>query len=104
MNRGDVYDVALPIGHRPAVITTRDRAIPLLANVAVVAITSRIRGLPTEVPLGSKHGLDHDCVANCDNVFTIPKQALKPRRGALGPEEIAQLDSALRIALGLDLD
>ena len=83
-------------------MVTRDRAIPLLGNVTVVAVTSTVRGLPTEVPLGTPHGLAGDCVANCDTVYTIPKDALGSRRGALGPEERRALDDALRIALELD--
>ncbi len=102
MNRGDVYDAELPGGRRPAVIVTRNGAIPFLRNVCVVAITSRTRDLPTEVPLGRAQGLARDCVANCDNLFTIPKRALAQQRGTLGPEEVRRLDGALRIALGLD--
>jgi mRNA interferase MazF len=83
-------------------VVTRDRAIPLLSNVTVVAVTSTVRGLPTEVPLGAAHGVSHDCVANCDTVYTIPKDVLDHRRGALGPEERRALDDALRIALELD--
>ena len=84
------------------VILTRDRAIPLLANVTVVAVTGTVRGLPTEVPLGKEHGLARDCVINCDNVFTIPKSALGGRRGELDPEASARLREALIVALGLD--
>ncbi|MCZ7588081.1 MAG: type II toxin-antitoxin system PemK/MazF family toxin [Gaiella sp.] len=102
MSRGDVYDAALPGGSHPAVIVTRDRAIPLLRNVCVVAVTSRVRNLATEVPLGTENGLARDCVANCDNLFTIPKQALDRRRGTLGPDQARRLNEALRIALELD--
>jgi mRNA interferase MazF len=102
LNRGDVYDTALPGGRHPAVIVTRNRAIPHLRNVSVVAVTSKIRGLPTEVSLGPPQGLARDCVANCDNLFTIPKRALERRRGSLGPEEVHQLNAALRVALELD--
>jgi mRNA interferase MazF len=102
VNRGDVYDATLPGGTHPAIIVTRDHAIPLLRNVTVVAITSRIRGIRTEVALGTRQGLARDCVANCDNIFTIPKRALDTRRGALGAPERRQLDAALRIALELD--
>jgi mRNA interferase MazF len=102
VNRGDVYDTMLPGSRHPAVIVTRDRAIPHLRNVSVVAVTSKIRGLPTEVSLGTRQGLARDCVANCDNLFTIPKQALDRRRGTLGPEEKHQLNAALRVALELD--
>ena len=102
MNRGDVYDVEVPGGRHPAVIVTRDRAIPLLRNICVVAVTSRIRSLPTEVPLGRAEGLARDCIANCDNVFTISKRALERQRGSLGPEQVRRLNDALRIALELD--
>ena len=102
MNRGDLYDAETAGGPHPAVIVTRDRAIPYLRNVCVVAVTSRVRGLPTEVPLGRDQGLSRDCVANCDNLFTVPKDSFGARRGALRGEELAQLNSALRIALELD--
>ena len=84
------------------VILTRDRAIPVLANVTVAAITGTIRGVPTEVPLGREHGLARGCVANCDNLFTIPKQTVARRRGELDPESVARLRTALLIALDLE--
>jgi len=83
------------------VIVTRDTAIPVLNQIVVALVTGTVRGLPTEVPLGSEHGLARESVVNCDNLFTIPKQALGRRRGTLGPAETARLDEALRIALGL---
>ena len=102
MTRGEVYDAELPGGSHPAVVVTRNRAIPLLRNVCVAAVTSTIRELPTEVPLGSGEGLARECVVNCDNLFTLPKRALGRRRGALGPEQLDELNRALRIALELD--
>jgi len=73
-----------------------------LANVTVAAVTGTIRGLPTEVALGREHGLAWECVANCDNLFTIPKQALRRRRGELDPDSVARLRTALMIALDLE--
>lgn len=103
MTRGDVYDIDWPgLGLRPAVIVTRPVAIGHLTNLAVVLVTTRVRGLPTEVELGEAHGLVEGSVANCDNVLTVPKAAFARRRGALGPTESRQLDDALRIALALD--
>ena len=84
------------------VIVTRDRAIPVLANLTVAAVTGTVRGLPTEVPLGPSHGLARDCVVNCDNLFTIPKSSLSNRRGELDAEALDRLAFALRIALDLD--
>ena len=83
-------------------IVTRDTAIPFLANVCVAEITTRIRGLPTEVVCGQSHGLAHDSVVNCDNLNTVSKERVRERRGALGPAELRELNSALRIALELD--
>lgn len=83
-------------------IVTRNVAIPLLRNVCVVDVTSTVRGLPTEVPLGQAQGLASDCAANCDTISTVPKGALGRRRGMLGPAELSRLDDALRIALELD--
>ncbi len=102
MNRGDIYDIAFPGGVHPAVIVTRDRAIPSLGNVCVVQVTSTVRDLPTEVPLGPAQGLNRACVANCDNLAPVPKASLGRLRGSLGPEELLQLASALRIALDLN--
>jgi mRNA interferase MazF len=84
------------------VIVTRDRAIPVLANVTVAAVTGTIRGLPTEVTLGVAHGLARDCVVNCDNLFTIPKSALGRRRGELDAAARERLRAALRIALEIE--
>lgn len=103
MNRGDVYDVDWPgLGSRPAVIVTRPTAIAYLRNVTVVLITSRVRGLPSEVELGAEQGLIEGSVANCDNVLTISKTGLATRRGVLGPADLRALDEALRVALALD--
>jgi mRNA interferase MazF len=84
------------------VVVTRDRAIPILANITVAAVTGTIRGLPTEVPLGGEHGLARDCVVNCDHLFTIPKRAVVRRRGELDRESVARLRAALMIALDLE--
>lgn len=104
MTRGDIYDVDWPrLGTRPSIIATRASAIPYLVNVIVVLMTTRVRGVPTEVELGGAHGLVEGCVANADNVVTVPKAALGRYRGSLGPGEMRALDDALRIALALDL-
>ena len=101
-HRGEVYDVRFPSGRRPAVVVTHERVIPYLNGVIVVQVTSTIRGLPTEVPLGREHGLDHESVVNCDNLATVPKAALMRHRGTLGPVELTRLRDALRLALELD--
>lgn len=104
MNRGDVYDaVGVPGGPHPVVIATRDVAIPVLSNVTVALVTRTVRGIRTEVALGSREGLNADCVVSCDNLVTIPKRALGRRRGALGPDKVRLFNDALRVALELDI-
>ncbi len=103
MNRGDVYDVDWPgAGRRPAVIVTRQAAVPFLANVTVALITTTIRRLPTEVVVDRAVGLAHESAINCDNLFTVPKPALGRYRGSLAPAERAGLFDALRTALDLE--
>ena len=46
--------------------------------------------------------IDRNCVVNCDNLFTIPKQAVGHRRGELDPESVAHLRTALKLALDPD--
>jgi mRNA interferase MazF len=102
LNRGAIYDAQAGARRGPVVVLTRESAIPLLANVTVAAITTRIRGLATEVPVDQRHGLDRESVVNCDNLFAIPKSVLERRRGELDPEATARLRTALVIALQLE--
>jgi mRNA interferase MazF len=103
VDRGDIFDADLPdLGVRPVLIVTRQVAIPVLSAVTVAPITSTIRGIASEVPLNSEHGLEHSSAASCDNLLTIAKELLVRRRGALSFEDVARLDDALRFALQLD--
>lgn len=102
IDRGDVFDVDLPvIGPHPVVVVTRQEAIPVRTNVTVVLVTSTVIGHPAEVPLNSEVGLDHPSVANCDELYTVPKRALIRKRGVLRFEQLRTLDHALAVALGL---
>lgn len=103
IQRGDIWDAEIPgVGVHPAVVITRDTAIPVLSSLVCVLITSTFHGHVAEVAVGREEGLDHDSAANCDNVFTLPVRVLTRRRGRLGAARLAQLDAALTIALGLD--
>lgn len=102
IDRADVWDARIPgVGTHPVVVVTRATAIPLVTGVVCVLVTSTFHHHVAEVALGRDEGLDHDSAANCDNVFTLPKDVLTRRRGRLGPMKAAELDRALAIALGL---
>ncbi len=84
---------------RPYLILTRDEAIRVLRRVVVAPVTRTIRGIPTELPLGTPDGLRTECVASFDNVLTLPKSALLRRLGALDAGRLDEPCQALRAAL-----
>jgi mRNA interferase MazF len=43
---------------RPVLVLTRELVRPHLARVTVAPITTNVRGLSTEVPVGPANGLD----------------------------------------------
>ena len=89
-------------GDVQCLLVTRTAAIAVRTAVTVAPITRTIRGIPSEFPLGRKHGLRGRSVAGCDSLQTIPKEALGPHPvGALSADELAALDHALRFALGI---
>lgn len=103
IDRGDIFDADIPgLGVRPVLVVTRQVAIPVLSSVTVAMITSTVRGIASEVPLNSEHGLSHLSAASCDNLFTLAKARLGARRGSLPIEDTDRLDDALRFALQLD--
>jgi mRNA interferase MazF len=103
IDRGDIFDADIPdLGVRPVLVVTRQVAVPVLSSVTVAMITSTVRGIASEVPLNSEHGLENARAANCDNLFTLAKVRLGGRRGTLRFEDFVRLDSALRFALQLD--
>ncbi|HTA11672.1 MAG TPA: type II toxin-antitoxin system PemK/MazF family toxin [Streptosporangiaceae bacterium] len=87
---------------RPVLILTRELVRPHLDRVTVAPITTTIRGLSTEVPLGPANGLDYPCVISCDNIVTVPKSALGRQIGFLLPAQEAALTAAIHAAFDLD--
>lgn len=103
MQRGDIWwaDLPKPVGRRPVVILSRNRAIQVREYVTIAEITRTIRDIPVEVPLGSEDGLPKKCVINLDVINTIPKKLLLERVTSLSSEKINEVDSALKFALAL---
>jgi len=67
----------------------------------VVEISTTVRGIPSEVPLGKRDGLPRACAANTDSLVTIPKTWLDERITPLRPEKLEALDAALKFSLAL---
>jgi mRNA interferase MazF len=87
---------------RPVLILTRDVVRPYLNRVTVAPITSTIRGLSTEVPVGAANGLDHPSVVSCDNILTVPVDAVGRQLGALWVGQEAALSAAIQAAFDLE--
>jgi mRNA interferase MazF len=87
---------------RPVVVLTRELVRPHLSRVTVAPITTTIRGLSTEVPVGRANGLDHASVISCDNIVTVPKSALGRQIGYLLPAQEAALTTAIQLAFDLE--
>ncbi|GEP27265.1 type II toxin-antitoxin system PemK/MazF family toxin [Cryobacterium levicorallinum] len=87
---------------RPVLVLTRELVRPHLTRVTVAPITSTVRGLSTEVPVGPANGLDQDCAVSCDNVVTIPVASLGRQIGFLLPQQEVRLSAAIAAAFDLD--
>jgi len=83
-------------------VLTRDAAIAVLTSVSCAPITRTIRRIRSEVTLGEEHGLPEACVISCDNVITVPVEALDDEPvGHLDEFTRARLDEALRYSLDI---
>ena len=91
-----------PAGRRPVLLLSRDAAYEYLNKFTAVEITSTIRHIAMEVPLGKAEGLRKPCVANCDNIRTVPRSALVKRIGRLAPERQNDAKRAVGHSLGWD--
>ena len=88
-----------PAGRRPVLLLSRDSAYGYLNKFLAVEVTSTIRRIAVEVPLGRAEGLPRRCVANCDNIRTVSRLALTERIGRLTPARTPELKRALGHAL-----
>jgi mRNA interferase MazF len=86
---------------RPVLVLTRAAVRPYLNRVTVAPVTTTIRGLSTEVPVGQANGLDRDSVVSCDNILTIPASALGRPVGHLLDAQEPLLSQAIRNAFDL---
>ena len=80
---------------RPALVLTRPEAGRFLHRVTVAPITSTVRGIAIEVPVGPAHGLKHASVVNFDNITTVHRDRLGARIGFLSDSE----DEAVLLAI-----
>jgi mRNA interferase MazF len=101
VKRGDICWIDDPDeGRRPALVLTRNEAIPVIQKLTVAYLTRTIREIPTEVSLGQADGLPAECVVNLDNIRQVPRVLLDEPITTLTGERMQEVCQAMAIANG----
>lgn len=102
--RGQIWllTFARPDKRRPVLVLSRPALIGLLQTVTVAAITSTVRGVPTEVAVGPDDGLKATSCVNLCNLFTVRQSDLRTFVGTVRPDKMQSACRALAIACGCD--
>lgn len=101
MQRGEIWFAATPGGDRPVLVLTRDPVADRMGAVVVAALTRTVRGLVSELELTPEEdGLPSSCVANFDNLHTLPKDAFRRRVAALSAVRMHHACRVLMAATG----
>ena len=103
MKRGEVWwaELPSPIGTRPVLLLSRNEAYAVRNAITIAEITTTIREIPVEVPLGPEDGLPKKCVVNLDTIVTIRKKSLKEKITMLDTEKIKQVNDAIKFSLDI---
>ena len=101
MKRGEIWFAKTPGGNRPVLVLTRDPVADRIGSVVVAALTRTSRGLVSELELTPEaDGVPTKCVANFDNVHTLPKDTFRRRITTLDADRLAESCRVLRDAMG----
>ncbi|MBM3696377.1 MAG: type II toxin-antitoxin system PemK/MazF family toxin [Actinobacteria bacterium] len=101
MQRGEIWFATTPGGDRPVLVLTRDPVADRIGSVVVAALTRVTRGVVSELPLTpGEDGVPTACVANFDNLHTLPRLAFRRLVCRLGAPRMAQACRVLRDAAG----
>lgn len=107
MKRGDLYRVYKPHGdpksHRVFVVVSRQALVESRFSTVICApVFTSGEGLSTQVAVGPGEGLKHSSWIMCDNLISMRKADLTNYIGSLPRTRIAELNTALRMALDLE--
>ena|SRR3989338_8822711 len=103
MHKGEIWwsDLPKPIGRRPVLVLTRDEAVRVRDHITVAMMTTKTRGISTEVRLKKEDGMPKECVINLDVINTVPKESLTEFITTLSEEKLQAAEKALKFALDL---
>lgn len=102
MRRGDVWFANSGSGgDRPVLVLTRDPVAARIGAVVVAQITTRVRGLASELPLTPEvDGVPSNCVVSFDNIVTLPRESFRRYVTTVPDARMIQACDVLRTALG----
>jgi mRNA interferase MazF len=112
VKRGELYLVQKPGSslssdprkQRVFVVASRQTLIDSRFSSLICApIYSQHDGLSTQVRVGPDHGLKKESSVHCDELVSVPKSMLTRYVGSLSGATLREFDSALAVALHLDV-
>ncbi|KRN65394.1 hypothetical protein IV80_GL001898 [Pediococcus cellicola] len=111
IKRGDIFYADLsPVvgseqgGMRPVLIIQNNIGNHYSPTVIVAAITAKIQKpkMPTHVGItAAETGVERNSVILLEQIRTIDKQRLKDQVGQLAPDKMREVDTALKVSVGL---
>lgn len=116
VSRGDVVLLDFPFSNspgskvRPAVVVQSDAHNRRMTQTIVALVTKTIRRadrepaqflIRSDSPEGKTAGLHFDSIINCTNLYTVHQDFLRFRIGRLPFALVPELDSCLKVALGI---
>ena len=108
MKRGDVVVCAAPGDYgkpRPAVVVQSDLFNPTHASVTICPITSELQDAPLfrlTIEAARGNGLRTRSQVMVDKLQSLRRDRIRRSVGALSAAQLAKVDEALRLWLGLD--
>ena len=82
-------------------ILTRTSVIDLVSEITVAPITTRIRGIASEVRLGPVDGMDYECAVNLDRIQTIDRNRIGDLITRLSAAQLGEVREAMLFAFDL---
>lgn len=108
MKRGEMYYISIPMNNggekkcRPGIIVSNDDQNERDGLLEVVYLTTHPHeDLPTHVSI---HSCDKPSTAQCEAVYSITRTRVGNYCGTCSSEEMAAIDAALLISLGIELE
>lgn len=93
------------LGKRPALVIQTDAANSNSRYPNTIVLTLSTKGLPVathvQVEPDARNGLRATSWVKCEQVLTISKDRLEARWGTISAADLAKVESAVKLALGM---